>query len=257
MQLTLRLVVVFASAHAAVVSGDDCGFSVPKGFPVDEYAAIVTQYRTGQVTSAGKRLEALEPKRVDEVFEFFRSQGWSEPCILAASLLHTEVGMQGVKRAPLDDDMRDDFERAWDLTSLVPAESIREPFQRNWLLLMGLFYQSLIFDPEIIAGQTEQLSLGLGIYREARTYFKDAIEAYPEDPEILLAAGTLFEWSGATGFGEPGTLGASRRPLSTRAQLESQRSRRPAPLRNDAMETRPLRALGESPAACARAHRRW
>ena len=96
MKLAAKLLFGFSVlfASAGVAQSDDCTFLLPKGFPVDEYAAIVTHYRNGQFTTAGTRLQALAPQRVDEVFMFLRENGWPEPCVFAASLLHTELGMR-------------------------------------------------------------------------------------------------------------------------------------------------------------------
>jgi len=207
---------------AGVAQGDDCTFLLPKGFPVDEYAAIVTHYRNGQFTTAGTRLQALAPQRVDEVLEFLRENGWAERCFFAASLLHTEMGMRGETVFVRPDDPEHHFASAWKLTGFVPAEGSKERFQRNWLLLMGLFYQKMIFDPEVVR-QTEPERLTdarLELLRGAHTYFNDAVEAFPRDPEILLAAGTLFEWAGAPHFGEPRHLAKAEKLYERACRLD-------------------------------------
>jgi len=208
MRRTATLVFGFSALwlSAGLARGDDCTFRLPKGFPVDEYAAMVTHYRNGQFTSAGERLQALAPERVDEVFEFLRQNGWPERCFFAASLLHTEMGMREIKNFVRSDDPKYHFDSAWKLTGFVSAKGSRERFQRNWLLLMGLFYQKLMFDPDVVRQQQtdpERLDLASELFRRAQTSFDDAVKAFPRDPEILLAAGTLFEWSGAPLFGEP------------------------------------------------------
>ena len=205
MQLAAKLLFGFSVLFpsAGVAQSDDCTFLLAKGFPVDEYAAIVSIYRNGQFTTAGTRLQALTPERVDEVFEFLRENGWPERCVFAASLLHTEMGMRSETVFVRRDDREHHFASAWKLTGLVPAEGSRERYQRNWLLLTSLFYQKLMFDPEVVRSEPERLSIASELFRNAQTYFDDAVKAFPQDPEILLAAGTLFEWSGAPHFGEP------------------------------------------------------
>ncbi len=202
---------------AGVAQGDDCTFFLPKGFPVDEYATIVTHYRNEEFTTAGERLQALPRERVDEVLEFFRKNGWSERCLLAASLLHTEMGMQvqtGFVRPGY-------FESAWELTNFVQAHDSKKRFQRNWLLLMGLFHQKLMFDPELVGrGKTETLSLASSLFRGAETHFDEAVKAFPQDPEILVAAGTLFEWSGGPPFGEPRHLAKAEKLYERACRLD-------------------------------------
>ena len=58
--------------------------------------------------------------------------------------------MRGTKEFVRRDEPERHFESAWKLTNFVRAQDSKKRFQRNWLLLMGLFYQKLMFDPDAI-----------------------------------------------------------------------------------------------------------
>jgi len=180
-------------------SGDECTLQLANNAAVTEYSAIVAQYRAGQFTDAGEGLRALSEDGIERAIVHVRTNGWPDGCVRAASMLHTEVGMESILR----ESPERYFDRAWTLTSIVRDDDDKRRLQRDWLLLMGLFYQKLMFDPEIFSQRrTEVLSLGTELYRGAQRYFDEAVEAFPRDPEILVAAGTLFEWAGAPNFGE-------------------------------------------------------
>lgn len=205
--LQRHLVSMLCVLATTAAFGDDCTFLVPKGYPVDDYAAAVTYYRRGRFDTAGERLLSLDSKRIDEVLEFLSEFGWSDDCFLAASMLHTEVGMATILREPSERH----FEAAWNLANLVLSYHKSARFQRDWLLLAGLFHQKMMFDPDTFASQqTEVLSL-IHLFRAAEKYFDDAVELFPEDTEILVAAGSFFEWAGAPNFGEPRHLAKAER----------------------------------------------
>lgn len=180
---------------------DEC--TIVNDIPAGDYAETVEYYRSGEFTQAGNRLRAVSQEQLDRIFVFLRTNDWPAPCFSAAALLHTEVGMAAILR----EDPERHFDAAWKLTNLVRDESVKRSVQRNWLLLMGLFYQKLMFNPGVFGQRrTETLSLDSELFRGAQTYFDQAVKAFPRDPEILVAAGTLFEWSGTPRFGERGHL---------------------------------------------------
>jgi tetratricopeptide (TPR) repeat protein len=202
---------------ASAASGDECAPSGDLDPAVRHYTAAVSHYRARRFATAGARLRALSDEGVDTALAYFRQYGWGDDCLLAATLLHTEVGMAALLREP----PARELDTARKLTDLVRDDAERERIHRDWLLLMGLFYQKMMFDPETFGDRrTEVLSLGSRLFREAQRYFDDAVEAFPRDPEILVAAGALFEWSGTRRFGEPAHLRKAERYYQRAIELD-------------------------------------
>jgi len=156
------------------------------------YALLVDAYRQDRRIGAVREmrdesLEALEQfvKRLQKIPRDVRAS----LCLRAAALLHTEVAM-------LASDERD-FRAAGFHFGLARslAELVEPGFRRDWFLTVALFHQGLIF-----MGVSE-----FG-FREATRYFEEALREFAHDPELLLAAGALWEWSGSLRGGEKAHL---------------------------------------------------
>jgi tetratricopeptide (TPR) repeat protein len=82
------------------------------------------------------------------------------------------------------------FDSAWEVSFLIESHRRQERYQRDWLLAAGLFHNELVF-----VGDPAEA------FWRADRYLDNAVKHYPEDTEILLAAGALLEWSGSLRYG--------------------------------------------------------
>ncbi|MGH9388780.1 MAG: tetratricopeptide repeat protein, partial [Vicinamibacteria bacterium] len=172
--------------------------------PETEFLRFVNRYRTGglfptdlpKLTRDGADAFA---RRVREVRVLIK-QGLGETlepddlCIQAASLLETELAMTFAARSR-SEDADSHFDAAWQISHLIETPKRRLPFQRDWLLAAGLFNHQLIFTNVV----EEAFVLAV-------RFLRNAVRLYPNDPEVLLAAGSVLEWSGSLRGGEPAHL---------------------------------------------------
>lgn len=185
-----------------------------------EFLGLVNRYRSdGVPLSDLTRLTRAESdafvKRVREVRQrSARDAGWmrylesqeaieksvgetlapSDLCIQAASLLETELAMTLAERSRWQD-ADSHFEAAWQISLLIEPPLQRLRFQRDWLLAAGLFNHQLIF-----------VNLAEEAFPRADRFLHNAVRLYPNDAEVLLAAGSLLEWSGSLRGGDPSHL---------------------------------------------------
>ena len=66
----------------------------------------------------------------------------------------------------------------------------REAFRRNWLLTAGYYFQTTIFSGNTRSG-----------FDRAKRYFDEAVTLFPEDVDVLVSAGALYEWNGSLPLG--------------------------------------------------------
>jgi tetratricopeptide (TPR) repeat protein len=154
-------------------------FSDLSRLPIAESEAFVRRVRKVRETIAQGAGKTLEP---------------DDGCIQAASLLETELAMTLAERSRWEE-ADAHFEAAWKLSPLIEDPNQRVRFQRDWLLAAGLFHHELIF-----------LNVAEEAFWRADRYLHQAVERYPDDPEVLLAAGALLEWSGSLRGGDASHL---------------------------------------------------
>jgi tetratricopeptide (TPR) repeat protein len=118
----------------------------------------------------------------------------SDGCLKAATLLETELAIGMAQRSRWEDADRL-FDEAWRISFLVEPPATRLRFQRNWLLAVGLFHHQLIF-----------VNVAEEAFSRAAGFLRNAARLYPSDPEILLATGSVLEWSGSLRAGDPDHL---------------------------------------------------
>ncbi|HEY7696995.1 MAG TPA: tetratricopeptide repeat protein [Vicinamibacteria bacterium] len=158
------------------------------------FLRLVTLYREGHSEEATQELARLSPRYVERFLDH-QTSGTSDACLEAASLLETELAMTLAESNRWEEADRH-FDAAWQLTGRIEALTEGKRFERDWLLAAGLFHQQLIFTTDVV----EDAFVG------ADRYLRNAVKLYPEDPEILLAAGALLEWSGSLRRGDPAHL---------------------------------------------------
>ena len=193
-----------ALAGALLLQPGQCEFMVlgmPE--PTSELLQLVNQYRQGVRDEPIAKLADLDQ---DELRLFrdrvLRVRDMAAPgprrtaepddlCLKAASLLETELAMSLAVRSRWED-ADSHFEEAWQISFLIEAPLDRLRFQRDWLLAAGLFNHQLIF-----------VNLAEEAFPRADRFLHNAVRLYPNDAEVLLAAGSLLEWSGSLRWGDP------------------------------------------------------
>jgi tetratricopeptide (TPR) repeat protein len=170
-----------------------------------EILRLVNLYReTGSLASEASHLSIPQieefMRRVHDVRDLIREGAGltlepDDGCIQAASLLEAELAM-ALAASSRWAEADAHFDSSWKVSFLIYDLARRNGFQRDWLLAAGLFHQQLLFT---------HLSVEEAFWRADR-FFHSAVRRYPEDPEILLAAGALLEWSGSLRSGDPSHL---------------------------------------------------
>jgi tetratricopeptide (TPR) repeat protein len=156
------------------------------------YLELVTRYRAGDREKAVHDLLERDPTegkalmdRIMRVRQETGSYGPDDDCLRAASLLETEAGMERARRREWDRaDER--FRTGWGFSNVIATPALGDRFRRDWLLVAGLFFQDRIY-----VGSPSQS------YSRAAEYLQEASRRYPDDVEVLLAAGAVLEWSGS------------------------------------------------------------
>jgi len=194
-------------AGALFLQPDKCEFIVlgmPE--PTSEFLQLVNLYRQGVRDEPIAKLAGIHH---DEL-KFFRHhvlmvrdmaapgpRRTAEPndsCLEAASLVETELAMTQAKRSRWED-ADSHFEEAWQISLLIEPPLRRLRFQRDWLLAAGLFNHQLIF-----------VNLAEEAFARAARFLHNAVRLYPDDLDVLLAAGSLLDWSGSLRGGDPSHL---------------------------------------------------
>jgi tetratricopeptide (TPR) repeat protein len=192
-------------AAGLFLSADRCEFFVrgnPE--PQTELLQLVDRYRGGVSAADLTRLPVAESdaliQRVDEVRKLIdlKAELTAEPddsCFQAASLLETEHAM-ALASESRSEEADAHFAGAWRISHFLEAKETRLHFQRDWLLAAGLFYHQMIF---AYAGDE-------GGFERADRFLQNAVKRFPDDAEVLLAAGSLLEWAGSLRLGESAHL---------------------------------------------------
>jgi tetratricopeptide (TPR) repeat protein len=195
-----------AFAAAVLQPPENCGFLVRGTAEAQsEVLRLVNLYReTGALPSDASHLSIPEiekfVRRVHDVRDIIREGAGltlepDDGCIQAASLFEAELAM-ALAESSRWEEADAHFDSSWKVSFLIYDLARRNRFQRDWLLAAGLFQQKLLFT--ILAVEEA--------FWRADRFFHNAVRRYPEDPEILLAAGALLEWSGSLRSGDPSHL---------------------------------------------------
>jgi tetratricopeptide (TPR) repeat protein len=191
-----------AFAAAVLQPPENCGFLVRGTAEAQsEVLRLVNLYReTGALPSDASHLSIPEietfVRRVHDVRDMIREGAGltlepDDGCIQAASLFEAELAM-ALAASSRWEAADAHFDSSWKVSFLIYDLARRNRFQRDWLLAAGLFLQQLLFRDAVVDEA----------YWRADRFFHNAVRRYPEDPEILLAAGALLEWSGTLRSGD-------------------------------------------------------
>jgi tetratricopeptide (TPR) repeat protein len=159
------------------------------------YLRLVNLYRGGHPEEAIRELRSLDAAVV-KGFIRRRAPGVDDHGLQAASLLETELAMTLAERSRWEE-ADAHFVAAWQISFLIEMPLHRLSFQRDWLLAVGLFHHQLIF---VNVNAVEEA------FVRADRFLHNAVRLYANDPDVLLAAGSVLEWSGSLREGEPAHL---------------------------------------------------
>lgn len=153
----LTALVLFRSTHAA-----------PAELAAEDYADLVHRCMTGQSRGAVRILSRAPGEDIARAAEDYGGRWLTELQIRAAVLLHTEAILMGAG----DFRFHVDAARHW----MRQAEtSEREDFKRHWFALLAYYFMDSVRIPE------------------ARAVLESAVLEFPNDRELRLALGTLYE----------------------------------------------------------------
>lgn len=145
--------------------------------PAKVYAGLVDRYRLGSYANAARDLARMDSESITDGYAAFTDSVPTDSLIRAAVLLHTETAFRLDWEAPQHEQM------AEGLIVLIKDEAAQHRFQKQWFLAVGYYYHLL------------------NRYQEAFDLFARANGDFPEDVELLLAAGAAHEaagWLGGT-----------------------------------------------------------
>ncbi len=162
-----RVTVVLPPANVTSAARRPCGVS-------SSYLELLTLYTAGRDMPAMEQLARSSRKSVNDVLKEMAQGGCSDEDLQAAALLHTQLAsVQGVQGNV--DGREFHLEVAGRLARLIEDPDRRESFERRWLLATGYYYQSQLDDERALAK------------------LEEALQHSPDEPEILLAMGTVHE----------------------------------------------------------------
>ncbi len=188
-------------AAALLLSPERCEFFVLGTLePQTALLRLVDRYRRGgipfsdlsglSVAESEAFVDRVRKVRQMRYQNFGETREPEDPCLQAASLLEAELAMTLSERSRWKE-ADAHFEAAWQTSSWIEDPEERLSFQRDWLLVAGLLHHELIF-----------VNVAEEAFWRADRFFHNAVKRYPEDPEVLLAAGALLEWSGSLRMGD-------------------------------------------------------
>jgi tetratricopeptide (TPR) repeat protein len=137
--------------------------------PAREYMETIDRYRSGAHRTTRRTLSGMNPEILAEAVDTFLGLEPTTKQIKAAVLAHTEV----LLHADSWEEIHLDLART--ALSRIEPESHRREYERRWFLMIGDHFHALNRDSE------------------ASFIFDLALRSFPEDTEILLAAGAVYE----------------------------------------------------------------
>lgn len=176
---------------------------------LDEYFALGERARTGEVESAVAEIRTWNWRAfrdLRDVLERFRRQlespsdrilvKWGRADIEALAMLHTEAA---IHCAPFSTEEASHANWAKQLLELFEGMSVDQVFRRQWHVAWGAHLQSALR------------------LRELADHLHDALRKWPDDPDLLTMAGSVYESWSRRGMVR---LGSDYIPMQSRLQRE-------------------------------------
>ena len=147
----------------------------PELYPVGEYSDLVDSYQKGEFLEAAEALSRAPKESLERAARDYRRGSPGEQKLKAAALLHTEVAF--LTRT----DVLFHLESARDYLNRIEESFLRENLLRRWYVAVST----------LLRGSTQSWA--------ALHLVQDALKMFPEDLEILLAVGSVYDtaaWMG-------------------------------------------------------------
>lgn len=207
--ITLHLFPATISAGTAVEAGGPTP-SGPTGAAAvvheeaPQYLEIVALYRRREYEEALTYLRATPPQRTLNMLGTWEDRALSrrderhikdmsfrpaDDQLQAAAVMHTDFAMRVAEELKFNL-ASVHLDIAEHLIERIRNRGQREGFLRDWLLAVGYFYQGSVFTLGVLGG-----------FDIAAQYYDEAVKRFPKDAEVLLSAGTLYEWAGSLKYG--------------------------------------------------------
>ena len=148
---------------------------VAESYPVGDYSDLVDSYRKGRYTEAADALSRVSKDSLKGAARNSRRRSLTEAELKAAALLHTEVVVRTGRERLFH------LKAAKDYLQRIEDVSRRRDFERRWFLALCHHFQR------------SPRSWGVLPFLDV------ALKLLPEDPEIRLAMGSVWETAGWMG----------------------------------------------------------
>ena len=149
----------------------------PESYSLAGYSELIEQYRAGDVRAAIgalSRLSALEVRSVARAAEDYRKQALTDDELRTAALFHTDVAIASGREATHFDTAREYLQRVGDT-------SLRRRWEQLWFLAIS-----------------EHIATAPAAWT-AFPLVEKALQSFPQDLDMALAAGMVHEAMGAKG----------------------------------------------------------
>ncbi len=144
----------------------------PEPYAVGEYSDLVESYRDGRVREATNALAAVPRASLKGATKKYRKASSSSDQLRSAACLHTEAAVVTLREVPFH------LKEAREYLDQIDDSDLRSRSIREWFLAVAYFFRSS--------------TAGWG----ALPIINEAQERYPDDVEIQLAVGSVYESAG-------------------------------------------------------------
>jgi GWxTD domain-containing protein len=166
----------------------------PEPYEVGEYTELVEKYRDGDFEEAAEAMALVRRSSLKGAIKKYRKQSTRSDELRVAALLHTESAVSTLNEVPFH------LNEAREYLIHISDVTLRRHLLRQWFLAVSYFFRSS--------------TGGWG----ALPLVNEALDRYPEDVEVLLAVGSVYESAGWRKIN--GML--DRAELTYRSALENQ-----------------------------------
>ena len=151
----------------------------PEFYPVAVYSDLVESYREGAFVESAEALARVRQESLERAVRDYQKRALGENELKMAALLHTEVAFHD-RRAVLFH-----LKSARSYLNQIEDDSARTALLRRWYLAVS----------NLLRGSMQSWA--------ALRLVQDASQMFPQDPEILLAVGSVYDaagWMGIAGM---------------------------------------------------------
>ena len=144
----------------------------PEPYEVAEFSDLVESYRDGRVREAANALAVVPRASLRGATKKYRKASSDSDLLMSAACLHTDAAVSTLKEVPFH------LKEARAYLDQIEDSALRTRSIRQWFLAVSYFFRSS-------TGGWGALSI-----------INEALERYPDDMEIQLAVGSVYESAG-------------------------------------------------------------